>query len=80
MCGVTKKDNIRNELVGGSVELAPVTKNIAEKMQVTRRMVDEPMPVTRMRGRHETSWKDYCKADTESVGAEVMGGTKRNLI
>ena len=27
-CGVTKKDEIRNENVRGSVKVAPVTKNI----------------------------------------------------
>ena len=31
MCGVTKKDKIRNEHVRGSVEIAPVTKKITEK-------------------------------------------------
>ena len=67
MCGVTKKDNIRNELVGGSVELAPVTRMIAEKMQVPRRVVAAPTPVTRLSGRHDTRWKYYRKGDTESV-------------
>ena len=31
MCGVTKKDKIRNEFVRGSVKEAPVTKHITEK-------------------------------------------------
>ena len=47
-CGVTKKDTIRNELVGGSVELAPVTKKIAEKMQVPRRVVTAPIYTTKI--------------------------------
>ena len=31
MCGVTKKDKIRNDHVGGSVKVALVTKKITEK-------------------------------------------------
>ena len=31
MCGVLKKDKIRNEQVRGSVKVAPVTKKIPEK-------------------------------------------------
>ena len=31
MCGVTKKDNIRDEHVRGYKKVAPVTKKIAEK-------------------------------------------------
>ena len=31
MCGVTKKDKVRNKRVRGSVKVAPVTKKITEK-------------------------------------------------
>ena len=33
ICGVTKKDKIRNENVKGSVKLAPMTKTVAETYQ-----------------------------------------------
>ena len=36
MRGVTKKDNIRNEHVRGSVKVAPVTKKITEKGLLNR--------------------------------------------
>ena len=33
MCEVTKKDNIRNEHVRGSVKVVPVTKIIAKRLK-----------------------------------------------
>ena len=79
MCGVTKKDNTRNNHVRGSVKVAPVTKKITEKRlkwnghvkrrdeeHVLRRMLDAPGK--RRRGRQKTRWKDSCKRDLESVG------------
>ena len=44
MCGVTKKDNIRNEHVRESVKVAPVTKKIRNEGYVLGRMLDAPVP------------------------------------
>ena len=53
MCGVPKKDNVRNEHVRGSIKVAPVIKNTTEKrprhvkrreeVHVLRRMLDAPV-------------------------------------
>ena len=81
MCGVIKKDKIRNEHVRGSVKVAPVTTKVTEKRlewyrhvkrmdvgHMLRRMLDAPVPGKRRRGRQRARWKDSCKRDRESVG------------
>ena len=80
MCGVTKKDKIRNEHVRRTVKVAPVTKKITEKMlkwyrhvnsgderQVIR-MLNGQVPGQRRRGRQKTRRKDSCKRNIESMG------------
>ena len=81
MCGVTKKDKIRNDRERIS-KVEPVTKQITEKQlkwngHVTRRHVlsrflDVPAPGKRWRGRQKTRWKDSCKSDTEKTGQDKM--------
>ena len=44
MCGVTKKETIRNEHVRESVKVAPVTKKIRNEGYVLGRMLDAPVP------------------------------------
>ena len=69
MCGVTKKDKIRNEHVRGSVKVSTVKKKITEKRLkwygvvkrrdegfVLRRMLDAPVPGKRWRGGQTTRW------------------------
>ena len=88
MCGVTKKDKIRNKHVRGSVKVAPVTKNITEKRlkwyghdkrreerHVLRRMLDAPVSGKKRRGRQKTRWKDSCKGDMEKFGVKGGGRT-----
>ena len=57
ICGITKKDKVRNEYVRGSLEVTPVTQNITDKRlkwyghvkrrdewHVLRRMLDSRVP------------------------------------
>ena len=66
MCGVTKKDKIRNEHVRGSVKVSPMTKKIREKRlkwyghdkrrdkgHVLRSVFDAPIPEKIRRGRQK---------------------------
>ena len=76
MCGVTKKDKIRNELIKGTVKIA----NISLKMEgrrlkwyghvmrrdgnsVGRRVMEMEVPGHRRRGRPKYRWKDRLKVD-----------------
>ena len=74
MCGVTKKDKIRNEHVRGSVKVASVTKKITEKRlmwyryvksreegHVLRRMLDAPITGKRRRGTQKLGGKTLVK-------------------
>ena len=75
MCGVTKKDKIRNDHVRGWVKVAPVTKKITEgrlmwyghcvkrrdEGDMLKRMVDAPVPGKSWRGRQKTRRKDSSK-------------------
>ena len=74
------------------MKVAPMTKKSTEKRLkwyghvkrsgeglVLRRMLDAPVPGKKLRGRHETRWKDSCKRDMERVGLkeeDVLDRTK----
>ena len=69
MCGVTKKDKIRNDHVRESVKVAPVTKKITEKRlkwygligggHAKKNVRCTSIIGRRRRGRQKTSWKDF---------------------
>ena len=83
LCGVTKKDENRNDRVGGSVKVAPVNISLEstekrpnryrhvkrrDEGHVLRKMLDAPVQGKRRRRRQTTRWKDSCKRDMESAG------------
>ena len=76
MCGVTRRDKIRNELIRGTTRVVLASKTITEKRlnwyfhvrrmkekHIVRRMLDVDIPGKRRRGRPNLRWKDACKRD-----------------
>ena len=74
MCGVTRRDWIRNGLITATTRLVQVSKKITEKRlqwydhvsrmkedHIVRRMLDVDTPGKRRRGRPHIRWKDGCK-------------------
>ena len=72
MCGVTRKDKIRNEHNRGTTRVVQASKNITEKRlkwyghvrrmkeeHIVKRMLDVDIPGKR-RGRPNLRWKDGC--------------------
>ena len=84
MCGVTRRDKIRNEHIRGTTGVVQASKKITEKRlkwyghvrrmkeeHIVRRMLDVEIPGERRRGRPNLRWKDACKRDvTEKSGSE----------
>ena len=81
MCGVTRKDKIRNEHIRGTTKVAQASRKITErrlkwyghvmKMEedhVVKRVMTKAIPGKRKRGRPKTRWKDVCKRDMQTVG------------
>ena len=76
MCGVTKRDRIRNNLIRGTVKVTEVSKKLQERRlqwfgHVMRRGDDFPckrvmnmeVPGTRRRGRPRMRWRDSVNRD-----------------
>ena len=76
MCGVTKKDRIRNEYIRGTVKVIEVSKKAQEarlrwyghvmrrdEEYVGRRMMEMEIPGRRQRGRPKKRWKDCIRED-----------------
>ena len=74
MCGVTRKDKIRNDYSSAGVQ-----KDNGEKTEMVwarhedgrrsvRRVMTKVIPGKRKRGRPKTRWKDVCKRDMQTVG------------
>ena len=76
MCGVTRRDRIRNEHIRGTVKVLEVSKKIQQRRlqwfghvmrrqenHVCRRVMDMMVDGRRMRGRPRFRWKDKIKSD-----------------
>ena len=81
MCGVTRRDTIRNEHIRGTTRVVQASKKIIEKRlkwyghvrrmkeeHIVRRMFDVDIPGKRRRGQPNLRWKDACKRDVTEVG------------
>ena len=81
MCGVTRKDKIRNEHIRGTTKIVQASRKITERRlkwyghvmrmeedHVVRRVMTNAIPGKRKRGRPKTRWKDVCKRDMQTVG------------
>ena len=81
MCGVTRKDKIRNEHIRGTTKVAQASRKITERRlkwyghvmrmeedHVVKRVTTKAIPGKRKRGRPKTRWKDVCKMDMQTVG------------
>ena len=87
MCGVTKRDKIRNEHIRGTTRVVQASKKISEKRyghvrkmkekHILRRMLDVDMPGKRRRGWPNLRWKDTCKRDMTEVGLKEGNTTNR---
>ena len=74
MCGVTRKDKIRNEHIRGTTRVAQASKKITERRliwyghvmrrdgeHILRKVLRADIPGKRKRGRPKTRWKDACQ-------------------
>ena len=74
MCGVTRKDKIRNEHIRGTTRVAHASKKISERRliwyghvmrrdgeHILRKVLRADIPGKRKRGRPKTRWKDACQ-------------------
>ena len=90
MCGVTRRDTIRNEQIRGTTRVAQASKKITENRlkwyghmrrmkeeHVVRRMRDVDIPGKRRRGRPNLRWKDACKRDMTQAGLKEDNATNR---
>ena len=90
MCGVTRRDKIRNDHIRGTTRVVQASKKITEKRlkwyghvsrmkdeHVVRRMLDVEIPGKRRRGRPNLRWKDACKRDMTEVGLKEDKTTNR---
>ena len=90
MCGVTRRDTIRNEHIRGTTRVVQASKKITEKRlkwyghvrrmkeeHIVRRMLDVNIPGKRRRGRPNLRWKDACKRDMTEVGLKEDNTTNR---
>ena len=81
MCGVTRKDKIRNEHIRGTTRVAQASKKITERRliwyghvmrrdgeHILRKVLRADIPGKRKRGRPKTRWKDACQRDLKSTG------------
>ena len=90
MCGVTRRDKIRNEHIRGTTRVVQASKKITEKRlkwyghvrrlkeeHIMRRMLDVDIPGKRRRGRPNLRWKDACKRDMTQAGLKEDNATNR---
>ena len=81
MCGVTRKDKIRNEHIRGTTRVAQASKKITERRliwyghvmrrdgeHILRKVLRADIPGKRKIGRPKTRWKDACQRDLKSTG------------
>ena len=90
MCGVTRRDEIRDEHIGGTTRVVQASKKITEKRlkwyghvrgmkeeHIVRRMLDVETPGKRRRGRRNRRWKGACKGDMTQAGLKEDNATNR---
>ena len=81
MCGVTRKDKIRNEHIRGTTSVAQASKKITERKlnwyghvmrrdgeHILRKVLRADIQGKRKRGRPKTRWKDACQRYLKSTG------------
>ena len=81
MCGVTRKDKIRNELIRGTVKVLEVSKKVQERRlkwfghvmrredeYVCKRVMNMEVEGRRRRGRPKFRWKDSISNDMKEKG------------
>ena len=92
MCGVTRKDKIRNGHIRGTTRVAQVSKKITERRlnwyghvmrrdneHILRKVLRADIPGKRKRGRPKTRWKDACHRDLKSTGLRAGEETDRAM-
>ena len=92
MCGVTRKDKIRNEHIRGTTRVAQASKKITERRliwyghvmrrdgeHILRKVLRADIPGKRKRGRPKTRWKDACQRDLKSTGLRAGEETDRAM-
>ena len=90
MCGVTRRDKIRNENIRGTTRVVQTSKTITEKQlkwyghvrrmkeeHIVRRILDVDIPWKRRRGRPNLRWKEACKRDMTEVDLKEDKTTNR---
>ena len=92
MCGVTRKDKVRNEHIRGTTRVAQASKKITERRlnwywhvmrkdgeQILWKVLKADIPGKRKRGRPKTRWKDACQRDLKSTGLRAGEETDREM-
>ena len=92
MCGVTRKDKIRNEHIRGTTRVGQASKKTTERRlnwyghvmrrdgeHILRRVLRADIPGKRKRGRSKTRWKDACQRDLKSTELRAGEGTDRAM-
>ena len=87
ICGVTRKDKIRNEHIRGTTRVAQASKKITERRfnwyghvmrrdgeHILRKVLRADIPGKRKRGRPKTRWKDACQRDLKRSGLRRRTG------
>ena len=90
MCGVTRRDKIRNEHIRGTTRVVQGSNKITEKRlkwyghvmrmkeeHIVRRMLDVDIPGKRRRGRPSLRLKDACKRDMTQAWLKEDNATNR---
>ena len=78
MCGVTKRDRIKNDFIRGTVKVTEISKKLQERRlqwfghvmrreedSVCKRTMNMEVPGTRKRGRPKMRWKDTVNRDMQ---------------
>ena len=92
MCGVTRKDKIRNEHIRGTTRVAQASKKITERRlnwyghvmrrdgeHILRKVLRADIPGKWKRGRPKTRWKDAYQLDLKSTGLRSGEETDRAM-
>ena len=93
MCGVTRKDKIRNEHIRGTTRVAQASKDITERRlnwyghvmrrdgeHIMRKVLKADIPGKRKRGRPKTRCKDACQRDLKKYWTESGRGDEQGDV